>query len=453
MIAYRNFFSFLPLSNWVKGFDRYQQSFSKQTIPGAHFPDCFYVLEEGTSKDIVKQVLAKTRRLVDRLGIDGDRVIFIKCRLPVDEVDGQPHATPNTFTGTGIGWRWPSPTVPIIGQGFLDEQDRFIPAHHEGITAEAFLLPDHSLNTWEECVPRSFSVLPIAKACNASCSFCFSKASVSDSVIPSKLDLEGISQWASYSAARGATRAVITGGGEPALLPFNVMKDLISTLAKDFPSILLITNGSRFVSQTEKMGRERVLDELRQWRGAGLSRIAISRHGLDEAGDERLMGLRVPGSEVLSILHEAEMPSRLICVLQKGGVETPADVKKYLERAARENCGQVCFKELYVSSLSENPRAPSKENLYCQANQIPLSMLIGALNGLGFKQVDTLPWGSPVYVGKVDGKTLRVAAYTEPSVGWERTNGIVRSWNWLSDGSCLASLEDPASGIAYTIET
>ncbi|MEZ0091017.1 hypothetical protein ABH925_002176 [Streptacidiphilus sp. EB129] len=40
-----------------------------------------------------------------------------------------------------------------------------------------------------------------------------------------------------------------------------------------------------------------------------------------------------------------------------------------------------------------------------------------------------------------------IAAYTEPSLLWERTSGIARSWNVMADGRCDASLEDQASEI------
>jgi hypothetical protein len=56
-----------------------------------------------------------------------------------------------------------------------------------------------------------------------------------------------------------------------------------------------------------------------------------------------------------------------------------------------------------------------------------------------------LPWGAPVFTGQVDGRDVRVAAYTEPSLFWERTRGVARSWNVMADGSCLASLEDRGS--------
>ena len=47
------------------------------------------------------------------------------------------------------------------------------------VTAGAFALHDARFASWAECRPRSFSVLPVAKACQARCAFCFSKASVS----------------------------------------------------------------------------------------------------------------------------------------------------------------------------------------------------------------------------------------------------------------------------------
>jgi hypothetical protein len=109
----------------------------------------------------------------------------------------------------------------------------------------------------------------------------------------------------------------------------------------------------------------------------------------------------------------------------------------------------VCFKELYVSSLSENPWAPSVVNRFCEENQVPLAVVLEAMKSLGFVKRDELPWGSPVFEGEVEGRRVKVAAYTEPSVGWERANRFVRSWNVMADGSCLASLEDPKSRVAH----
>jgi hypothetical protein len=65
----------------------------------------------------------------------------------------------------------------------------------------------------------------------------------------------------------------------------------------------------------------------------------------------------------------------------------------------------------------------------------------------GFAETMQLPWGAPVFDGRIGGRRLRVAAYTEPSLFWERVHGIARSWNVMADGTCLASLEDRQSAL------
>lgn len=440
----RPFFFLAPLSNWLLAYDRYARSWDKTRIPGNRFPHDTYVLDVNDEKGLAT-VLDKTQALIDRLGVPGDRIVRVGVQLPLD---GKVKVEPNTTTGTGVGWRWPSTVVPVHDLAVWNG-NTFVEMHSEGITAMAFALKQDNLKNWEDCQPRSFSVLPIAQACNARCAFCFSKASVSDSILPSRLNIEQIRYWAGRAQDKGAKRAVITGGGEPTLLRHNLMLELMASLRDYFPYTLMISNGS-IIQQWASKDIRVAIKKTKEWKQAGLSRLAISRHGVDLDADARIMGLAVNTPLVIDAAQQAGIPVRLICVLQKGGVETFFDVRSYLERAANDGANEVCFKELYVSSLSENPWARSKENLYCQDNQVPLSMLIDALMELGFEQTGALPWGSPYFEGSIGGKRLRVAAYTEPSVGWERSHGIVRSWNLMSDGACLASLEDPHSILRNT---
>ena len=78
---------------------------------------------------------------------------------------------------------------------------------------------------------------------------------------------------------------------------------------------------------------------------------------------------------------------------------------------------------------------------------MPLSVVIEFVRENGFTEVARLPWGAPVFRGNINGRQISVAAYTEPSLFWERTQGIARSWNLMADGRCLVSLEDRASEI------
>ena len=422
------FLAFIPLSNWLRGFDRYRMVYSKTRIPESSYPDAFYLLKE---EEDWSTGIAKVSKLIDKLGLLGDRILVLRSILPTCEGS----AEPNIKTGTNIGWRWPKPEIPLSGLAWLSDK-KLIPVCHEEVTAQAYLINDPKLFAWSECRPRTFSILPIAKACQASCRFCFSKASVSDLVKQHHLSLEEQIRWAEYAKLKGATRAVITGGGEPTLLSHEKLSQLIQELHKIYASILLITNGSQFEKHPERIS---------DLASSGLTTLALSRHGTTALQDAEIMGLKVDFAQIANMAAKLGLRTRAICVLQKGGVENHNDLKTYLERAVQDGFQEVCCKELYVSSTLENSWAAKSVNRYCQNNQIPLTMVLESLYNLGFQKIDQLPWGSPVFQGQIAGQNLKVAAYTEPSVGWERTSGIVRSWNLLSDGTCLASLEDSSS--------
>jgi len=424
------FIAFIPLSNWLRGFERYANCYSKVRIAESRFPDAFYMLRED---EPWAPGLEKAQRLVRKLGRRRDRVVALRAVLPV----GAGGMQRNEATGTGIGWRWPAPEVPLHGVAWVNEGGGLMPARHEELTAEAFQLEDCGLLAWHDCQPRSFSVLPVARACQARCAFCFSKASVSDLARQPGATLEQYLAWADAAKERGAQRAVITGGGEPTLLPHLALRELVSGLAARFAKTLLITNGARIEREA-----------LRSLREAGLTTLAISRHGVTSADDSRLMGIRVDSAGLAEESVAAGLRTRAICVLQRGGVDDETKVCAYLARSARDGFHEVCFKELYIASLSENPWAASAVNQYCEANQVSLRVAIEALVALGFQKTGELPWGCPVFEGEVGGCRMTAAAYTEPSVGWERTHGVVRSWNVMSDGTCFASLEDPRSKLA-----
>src|SRR3954471_21052380 len=77
---------------------------------------------------------------------------------------------------------------------------------------------------WNQCRFMSCSVLPVRVACNLRCPFCFSRSSVSalrhDRADWRRLDVAGYYE---FARERGATRLVVTGGGEPLLRPDDVV--------------------------------------------------------------------------------------------------------------------------------------------------------------------------------------------------------------------------------------
>jgi cyclic pyranopterin phosphate synthase len=124
---------------------------------------------------------------------------------------------------------------------------------------------------WHSCRFLTCSVLPVQFACNLSCPFCFSKSSVSalrrDRVDWARLDVES---YYAFSRDRGATRLVITGGGEP-LLRADVVVELIARGRDFFPEITCFTNGSYLTPSL-----------AHRLRRSGLSYLCYSRHHHDD---------------------------------------------------------------------------------------------------------------------------------------------------------------------------
>ena len=110
----------------------------------------------------------------------------------------------------------------------------------------------------------------------------------------------------------------------------------------------------------------------------------------------------------------------------------------------------MCFKELYVSTSEESVYFSRSANAWSRAHQVSLAVVHNWAEQRGLIVESRLPWGAPVFGGVLEGRHLRIAAYTEPSLYWERTNGIARSWNVMADGQCLASFKDRSSAIDPT---
>ena len=102
---------------------------------------------------------------------------------------------------------------------------------------------EFSENPWADCRFLTCSLLPVRMACNLSCKFCFSKSSIStleqDGTRWTELQLE---RYFAFSRSRGASRLVITGGGEP-LLRADAVRTAVRVGGQFFSEIALFTNG------------------------------------------------------------------------------------------------------------------------------------------------------------------------------------------------------------------
>jgi hypothetical protein len=226
------------------------------------------------------------------------------------------------------------------------------------------------------------------------------------------------------------------------------MFGLIRACKRYFSKVVLITNGVRLASLPEREST----DLLRDLTLAGLSVLAISRHHHQEGINANIMKLETKTPALLRAAAAMTeiMPQlrlRLVCVLQRGGIETTSDVGDYVRWAVALGVREICFKELYVATSEESVYYSRGANAWSANHQVPLSIVHDWASENGFQLSDQLPWGAPIFDGVVTGRAIRVAAYTEPSLYWERSHGLARSWNVMSDGTCLASLEDRESRV------
>ncbi|CAM9211815.1 unnamed protein product, partial [Ectocarpus fasciculatus] len=426
------------VSNFIKGYNKYTRVYSKESIVQSTFPDRFFLLLESQLQVGVE----KASKLLNKLQLDGDALLVLHTSVKPSNCTLHPR-------GQFIDKNW----VNIKKLSILRPlSDGFEKISVEEAAALSLKVNKTELLPYDSLKPRSISILPIAKGCQARCPFCFSKGSVSTDLAQKLLPPDIIEKVIRTAKNRGAERAVITGGGEPMMMPFNKLLALISQCSV-FDTVCMITNGY-YLSQLDENSRKHALLQLDSH---GLTVLSVSRHAATDSENEKIMYLDTQSTCVAKTwaqMHERGSFSRLtrmrwVCVLQKGGVDNVVKLQEYLDFAASSGAPEICFKELYVSTSTESLYHDAVSNTWSEENQVPLSLVMDFCSNNGFKEIVRLPWGAPVFEGTWGGKTLRIAAYTEPSVYWERSNGLCRSWNLMADKSVMASLEDKDSAINY----
>ncbi len=455
----------IPLSNLVRGYDKYSGTYSKKNIAESTFPGEFYLLERdqihvGLRK--VNQSIAKHDRLNDipiilQTEVDPSQLKISRSGSG-HYIEADTVKLSAIFTEASLAEKATSPSNAssnILSDLFWSKDVTghpvpFLKRLTEDMIAKSYALSSKSFVAFDQMQTRSISYLPIANACQADCPFCFSNASISKDQIKHDLNFDLYSNWTKHAIEHGATRAVITGGGEPTLLKFDKMLSLISMASKDFSlPVTLITNAHIFASCSTNE-QDIYLDRLGS---AGLSTLSISRHHYDHEINASIMKLRTPLgpflSRAASLVHgsSSKPKIRLVCVLQKGGIESLNDLEDYLDWGVHHGVQEFCFKELYISTSTESVYHDQASNEWSRANQVPLSLVSDLIGKHGSIKQTKLPWGAPVYSIKWKGELISVAAYTEPSLYWERANGLARSWNLMADGRCYASLEDKESDL------
>ncbi|MEO2013506.1 MAG: radical SAM protein [Fuerstiella sp.] len=332
------------LSNFARGYDKYSGEYCKDRIPESTFSDRFHLLDV----DDLRIGIDRNRRLLEKLELPGNELIVVETRVsPMDLF---------VTEQTGLGHYVRKRRIRVHRLYLLGDEESLVPISSEELMARSLMLLRPGLACYADLEPRSISVLPISSGCQAECSFCFSAYSVSTDQATSLLSSERVESLFNLARRRGARRAVITGGGEPTLYPQARLTELIRLAAKYFPEkVVLITNGYAF-SKLHEDARLQVQVRLQD---AGLTTLVVSHHHWDRSTHQSIMKLDVDLPSIAETLqrHADRFPTlamRLICVLQKDGVDICNSIERYIQWAAALNIKEVCFKELYVSTSVES---------------------------------------------------------------------------------------------------
>lgn len=423
------------LSNWLSGYDRYKRIYSKSGLAKSTYPDVFYLLKE----DELNIGLNKANKLLNKINHENNTIYSQNKIIKINtKIENNVHKNARN----GLGW--------YINQNFIevDSVDVYLNGEWtsitvEDLTAQAFTLNIKEYKDYQSLVPMSLSFLPVAMACEASCKFCFSESSISSEQKKLVKDFDKLDYWCETSKSAGAQRFVITGGGEPGILGLEKIKEVLTISSKHFNKNVLFTNGIFLLKNNN------IKENVKKLKESGLSILSLSCHHSEQDKLTNIMGINTGYLDILEAIKD--MPTndkpkvRLICVIQKGGVDSFEEIQRYINFAFKYNVEQICFKELYVAATNESLYSKTKENQYCIDHQVSLNEVLNYAKEKELKKIGELAWGSPIYQEVKDGQTLDIAAYTEPSVGWERINGKARSWNYMADKNCYASLEDKNS--------
>ncbi|MBN3727017.1 hypothetical protein, partial [Burkholderia sp. Ac-20379] len=239
--------------------------------------------------------------------------------------------------------------------------------------------------------PLTFTPYAAARPCSARCRFC--SETLIDDTAPGPMAASlrpGTDYFEILSRALRALRGVplsyslsgLENTDDPAWLA-----SLLATLGaagNDGPAVegsVLYTNGAGLVEHGGAL--------LPALRGFGLSWLEWSRHHDDEAVNQSIMRFRAGQPVMRRAAFEqafaaarAAVPAKLVCIVQRGGIETAADVRRYLGYARALGAGAVIFREF--SALTEAYR-PNATRRHIDRARVPIdALLLACLADPGF---------------------------------------------------------------------
>jgi len=189
--------------------------------------------------------------------------------------------------------------------------------------------------------PKLWLYINITDRCNGACRFCVNHSNGNAGTGVACVDPVKLSSV--LSDLRPHLSGVSLTGGEPTLAG-DTFAEVLRIVREMVPLNIMLnlaTNGTGM----ETLQMQGLYDAF--------STIHISRHAVSDEENRRIMGFDAPTAEDLKdLLAHAEDPGVFVlnCVLQKCGVETPDDIRAYLEMAAEIGIQNVSFIGMFLAN-------------------------------------------------------------------------------------------------------
>lgn len=286
----------------------------------------------------------------------------------------------------------------------------------------------------------TLSIMVGSSACNLRCKYCISRttyniAEKNKLFVPSKALIEKAARV--FTQGEGFT-ALITGKGEPTIIPHIKMTNLIHTLYQYTPVVELQTNGVFLTNQIVK-----------DYARAGLSTIAISCASYNDKFNYQVMASSCEGGwsleEKARLVIENNLVLRLAVVATRGGIENISSFLKFiqwLKSLAPENYPlQITIRKLGLPARYQLKTKRGQEVAkFVTANMVETTPIWQYLQKHGQK-IMTFPWGSEVFDYEGVGVCVSECLTIRPQ------DDTIRSAILYPDGHLRYSWEYPAAVI------
>lgn len=247
---------------------------------------------------------------------------------------------------------------------------------------------------------NTFCIVAGSEACTGGCKWCVASMTPAQSIHRGKakpID-ERVFEMACQMAKRSdLDTARITGKGEPTLFPDQITQILTKLKPYGFTFAEMQTHG-RHLADEDFVS----LDDMRLWGELGLTHVCISvvsykpernfEHYFAKKGYKSYFDMKA----LVAKLHKLRINVRLTCIMQKGDIDSGAELAKFMDWAREVRADQVTI--LPVNKPEDRNRNPKVYDAAMESLLSPeqIADIRSYVESIGVP-IRTLPWGAKVY--------------------------------------------------------